>query len=289
MINAWELLLKARILCENNDDIQSIQAFRNTNGEKEPKINRSGNTITVGVLKAAETVRQYGSDKIDLACIKNLELLTEIRDNAIHFTNPPDGFCFKVHQIGTATLKNFVIAASKWFQLDLSQFNIFLMPLAFNPLTGIVDSIENTEHSEAVSRFLRLVEATERTCSLSAPEGYSVTLKMDLKFSRTANNLATHVRVVGNDSEVPAITLSEDQYYASYPWDYNKLVERLKSRYTNFKQNQDFYRLKKEFEKDPSICRVRYLDHRNQKGGKKKFYNPNILGRFDKHYSRNQT
>lgn len=289
MINAWELLLKARILRENDDDIQSIQAYRNIKGKREPKTNRSGNIFTVDVLRAAATVGQYGSDKIDRECIKNLELLTEIRDNAIHFTNLPDGFCIKVHQIGTATLKNFVIAAKKWFQRDLSQFNIFLMPLAFNPLTGIVESIENTEHSEAVSRFLRLVEATERTCSLSAPEGYSVTLKMDLKFSRTANNLATHVRVVGNDSEVPAITLSEDQYYDSYPWDYNKLVERLKSRYTNFKQNQDFYGLKKEFEKDPSICRVRFLDHRNQKGGKKRFYNPNILKRFDSHYSRNHS
>ena len=279
--------MKARILCENNDEVRSIQVLERVNGKETPKQTRSGNHITIGLRKAAMIVRQFSSNKIDEACIGNLELLQEIRDNAVHFMNPSDGLSIKVHQIGTAALKNFVIAAERWFQLDFSQFNIFLMPLAFNPLTGIVESIENTEHSEPVNRFLNLVKNTERTCGPGDPEGYSVTLKVGVKFSRTASNLATHVRVVGNDTTAQVVTLSEDELSETYPWDYKELVRRLKSRHTDFKQNRDFHKLKKDFEDIPGICHTRYLDHRNQKGSTKKFYNSNILRHFDKHYSRN--
>lgn len=37
---------------------------------------------------------------------------------------------------------------------------------------------------------------------------------------------------------------------------------------------------------DPKFVKARYLDPENLKSGKKDFYNPIILGEFDKHYTR---
>src|ERR1700739_3756668 len=76
MLNAWELLLKARILKENKNKLRSIEVWetrstKDGNGKLAPKKNRSGNAITVSVLSAASTVRGYAKDTIDDYAIEN--------------------------------------------------------------------------------------------------------------------------------------------------------------------------------------------------------------------------
>ncbi|MXW31503.1 MAG: DUF3644 domain-containing protein [Rhodothermaceae bacterium] len=286
MVNAWDLLLKARILQENEDNIQSIVAHQTINGRKKPKTNKSGNAITVGVSKAATIVVQYESDKIDQTCVRNLDLLIEIRDNAMHFVNASNELSYKVYQIGSAALNNFLFAAREWFQLDFSQYNMFLMPLAFNLPSGIIESIGGPEHSAEVQSFLNLVAEVERDNSADDSADYYLTVKVDLKFVRTPDSTAIRVKNVKNDSGAAKIELTEDQLMDKYPWDYKELVEQLKSRYSDFKQNERFHRIKRRCEENPDLCFVRYLDHRNQKGGKKKLYNPAMLNHFDSHYTK---
>jgi hypothetical protein len=65
MLNAWELLLKARVLKENNNKLRSIEVWESklTKGSRSskltPKKNRAGNTITVGLFSAVQAVRAY--------------------------------------------------------------------------------------------------------------------------------------------------------------------------------------------------------------------------------------
>ena len=89
MVNAWETLLKAKIVFDNKNDLKSIQSIdtsaKKKNGEpfKRPKykVNRSGNYMTIDIFSAIK--------KLDLheRLGENIELLVEIRDNAIHFFN----------------------------------------------------------------------------------------------------------------------------------------------------------------------------------------------------------
>ena len=44
--------------------------------------------------------------------------------------------------------------------------------------------------------------------------------------------------------------------------------------------------IKRELEKDINYCGIRYLDFNNKTGTKKKFYDPNIVTEFDKHYTK---
>jgi hypothetical protein len=111
MLNAWELLLKARILKENKNKLRSIEVWEKTkksarsNRKVTPKKNRAGNTMTIGVIAAAHIVQNYKKDSVDAYCIENISLLMEIRDNAIHFRNKDRGLRKRVQEIGTAALR----------------------------------------------------------------------------------------------------------------------------------------------------------------------------------------
>jgi hypothetical protein len=127
LVNAWELLLKAKVLADNNGHIKSIHAIDQRT--KKAKTNRSGNPMTIdifGAIKELET-----SNAIDARCRGNIEMLIEIRDNAIHFVNKGEDLSKKVQEVGIAGLRNYVSAMAEWFGRDLSQYNFYLMPMSF--------------------------------------------------------------------------------------------------------------------------------------------------------------
>jgi hypothetical protein len=64
------------------------------------------------------------------------------------------------------------------------------------------------------------------------------------------------------------------------------LIERLRVRYSDFKQNTRFYSLLGDLRGDKRSAHVRYLEPGNPKSAHKPFFNPNILEAFDGHYTR---
>ena len=87
--------------------------------------------MTISIGKAIAKIESEGLGIIDPAIKANLDALIEIRDNSIHLINISAGLSKAVQEIGTATLQNFVALIKDWFNYDLSQYNFFLMPLAF--------------------------------------------------------------------------------------------------------------------------------------------------------------
>ncbi|MFI4869143.1 MAG: DUF3644 domain-containing protein [Steroidobacterales bacterium] len=91
MFNAWELLLKARVLKGNRGDPRSIEIWEpvrkkdGTNSKRSKvKLNRSKSAMTIDCIRAAALVRGYAMDNINDACIDNLNLLAEVRDSCVH-------------------------------------------------------------------------------------------------------------------------------------------------------------------------------------------------------------
>ena len=137
-INAWELLLKARLLQINDNKLASIQVYqskKNQDGslsqKKYIKYARTGNPMTIGLLRAYDLLVTEHGDTIDTLVRDNIVALTDIRDNSIHFVNSDVRIAKQVQEIGTASIKNFVTLIRQWFGRDLSEYNFFLMPLAF--------------------------------------------------------------------------------------------------------------------------------------------------------------
>jgi len=292
-INSWELLLKARILQIDGNRLSAIVDHEHrllTTGKMSKKLyrktNRSGNNVAIGLFKALDRlVNEYG-DKIDARVRKNLEALTEIRDNAVHFFNKGFDLRKKVHEVGTGSLKNYLALARQWFGVDLSEYRLFLMPLAF--LSGLPSGVELISTNREESNVLKFIKTLESDIDDDTTRDFNLSLDLDIRIRRVADATAPTVRISDSPDATP-ITLREEDIREQYPWDYSILTARLAKRYTNFVLNSEFYSIKAELEKNKKLCRIRFLDPGNPKSSKKKFYNPNILKEFDKYYQRPTT
>jgi len=286
--NAWELLLKARILQLDRNRISGILEFerrRKADGTMSTKLyrrkGRSGNQVSVGLFKALDTlVNKYG-DTIDSPVRTNLGLLMEIRDNSIHFFNRDFELSRRILGIGTASIRNYVALSRKWFGVDLSQYNIFIMPLAFvrNFHSAGVIALNGEER-----RLLEYIRTTQAEAQEDPSSDYSVALEFDVRFKRTSGESFAEVRVTRDPSATP-IRLDEKEILGRYPWDYKILTTRLSNRYFDFLQNARYHNLRRSLESDATYCWERLLDPARPKGIMKRFYSPNIVGEFDKHYT----
>jgi hypothetical protein len=291
MLNAWELLLKARILKENNNKLRSIEVWQRRATKSGPpskkffpKRNRSGNAMTISVGPAAATVKTYLKDNVDQYCVENISLLIEIRDNAIHFYNSGRGLRKKVQEIGSAALRNFTYAAKTWFARDLGSYDFALMPFAFESPTGIIQTVFADDAKGPTAKLQQLLTETKQAFPFDSAKPFNVGVELELRFVRKTTDGAIPVRVAPGDPGAVPVTISEEDARKAYPWTYDELRLALRRRYADFKENKTFHRIRRPLEGDTRYCHVRRLDANNPKTVKQKFYNPNILGIFDGHY-----
>lgn len=93
-INAWELLLKAKVLNLSGNNINAlieteykILASGEKSKQKHKKINRSGNPLSINIFEAYRVITEDYGVKINKAVHDNITSITEVRDNSIHFVN----------------------------------------------------------------------------------------------------------------------------------------------------------------------------------------------------------
>lgn len=285
-INGWELLLKAKWLADHSNKVSSLYVMEprtKKDGSKSKKLQvketRSGNPFTHSLDFLAKKLVE--SKAFDTNAWANIQALVEMRDSSIHFYNRSGAFPVRLQEIGTASLKNFVAATKNWFGRDMSEFNFYLMPLSFVALPHQTEAVV-LNHEE--KKFLAFVESLE-PANDDAASPYSVTVNIDIKFTRSKAKDALGVQVTNNPS-APEVRLTEEQIRERYPWDYDRLNEECAKRYSDFKQVQKYHDIRKRLLKDKRFGEVRFLDPGNTKSPKKPFFNPNIMQEFDKHYTK---
>jgi hypothetical protein len=216
---------------------------------------------------------------IDASVRANLEALTEVRDNAAHFMNASPRLSRQVLELGTASLRNYVVLLRKWFKRDLSRYNLYLMPLGFmNAASATALPGEKFERN-----LVNYLAAAIDGIVPSEGSDYHVALAVELSFQRGKGDASIPVKIT-NDPAAVKVQLTEEDIRAKYAWDYGELVKRLTQRYSDFRANNRFHQLKKPLMQDERYCKARYLDPRNPRTLKNDFYNPNIVNEFDKHY-----
>lgn len=288
VINAWELLLKARILQLSNNRVSSIIEYekrRKADGSMSDKLyrkkNRTGNHVSVGLFRAHDILINDYRDSIPPVVRKNLEALCEIRDNAVHFLNKDLALKKKVHELGTASVKNYLFLMRKWFGSNLDEFQLYLLPIGFVGGRSQADAVAlNLEERQWLTYMSELEAGIDDDVSSDA----NLTLDIDIRFSRSTKS-DLEVRVSNNPDAVE-VQISEADVRDQYPWDYNILSSRLSNRYSNFSMNRRYHDVRRPLEADTRYCSVRYLDPGNPRSSAKKFYSPNIVREFDAHYER---
>lgn len=197
MVNAWELLLKSKILKEHSNDLRSIQVVehrRLKNGGLSRRgyvrKNRSGNPVTVSMGEAIRRLSKDSSLALDTRLENNLFLLVEIRDNSIHFVNKDLGLRSRLQEVGTACLKNYMQLVLQWFDYDLSKYNFYLMPLSFFHEADVVESLSIAKYNEQTRNLLKYLENIKEQHSSDVDQPYNVTLSIETKFVRSSSDEA---------------------------------------------------------------------------------------------------
>jgi hypothetical protein len=280
MTNAWELLLKAKWLADHAEDETCLFESR---PDGSARVSRCGNPCTHGLGYLAERLVADKDSGFDKAAYSNLLALIEIRDTSAHFIHKDLQLGKRVLEVATASLRNFLVLAGEWFQIDLSHYNFFLMPLSFY---HSFEAITATSVSTQPEQVRRLIAYLDQLVQESPDTGSKhVALTIETKFVRTKEASAVAFRWTDNP-EAPAVRLSEEDVLPNYPLTYRELTESLRRRYTDFREAERYHQLRRRIEQERKYCITRCLDPRNPKSSRQRFYNTNIIAEFDRHYSK---
>lgn len=285
-VNGWELLLKAKWLQDHKNKITSLYVTEprkkrdGSNSRKlQFKLTRSKNPFTHSLDFLGKKLVDSGA--LNHKAWANIEALVEMRDSSIHFYNRSGPFPVRLQEIGTASLKNFVATIKEWFGRDMSEFNFYLMPLSFIALPSHVNGILLNAEERNFLSFVESLESEED----DATSPYSVTVNIDIKFTRSKAKDALGVQITNNPN-APEVRLSDEQIKEKYPWDYDRLTKECRTRYSDFKLDTLYHQRRNALISNEKFCHVRFLDPGNREGSKKRFFSPNILQEFDRFYKK---
>lgn len=278
-INAWELLAKAKWLQDNNDNMKILYVYQQQQGQKHIKQTRSGNPMTQGLLYLGRKLVE--KKELDQVAYKNLEILSESRDSAVHFYYTSPTLAQSLQAIGAACIRNFVTAAEDWFGFDFSEYNTFPMPLAFLSPSSVIEGVGLNRAENNFLLYLRDSAGSQE----QSTSPYAILLNFDIRFTKSKSKDVPAVRIT-TDPEAPKVQLTEEQVLEQYPWTYRKLVSKCRERYSDFKEDRDFHAAKRELEIGERYVYARKYNPLDPNSSTRKFYNPNILREFDKIYTR---
>lgn len=282
-INAWELLLKAKWLVENNNRVRSLyvmERLNKPNGKPykhlKVKLTECSNPFTHSLDYLGKKLLEKGL--LAEAAYKNIKALSEVRDSSVHFYNRHSLFALRLQEVGSASVKNFVRASQTWFDVDLTEFNFYLMPLAFLAPTRSVTAVALNREERNLASYIAGLEAANDPRS-----EYAVSVNVEIKFSRSKAGDALTVQLT-NDPSAPKLHLTEEQVKDRYPLNYGLLTEECQRRYSNFMINSKYHELRMPLKQDKRYCLVRRLDQDNPRSAKQEWFSRAIFSELDKHY-----
>lgn len=286
-LNAWELLLKAKVLKNSGNDLKSLRVYeprKTKSGKPSKKLylkrNRAGNPHSIPIATCV-TILDKSTSKLPVEVKGNLFALTAIRDNSVHFVTASPVLAKQAQELAAASIKNFVLLAKQWFSRDLSAALHLVLPLSFISDTTDAESVIVSPDESRLIKYLRALVETDSDHSGK----FSVAVRLQVKIEKSSLASASKVQI-SKDADAVKVMLSEQDIREKYPWDYRELCRRLCDRYTDFKQDSRFHSLRKPMLIEERFAKPRFLDPGNPKSPKKDFYNPNVLPVFDQHYTR---
>lgn len=286
-VNSWELLLKAKILKDNNNNMSSISVrsvLTNKDGSKSKKWrykeNRTGNRMTLDIFSAMKKLE--GRGVLDRVCRENVEAVIEVRDNAVHFYNTDPLLSHKVQELGMATITNYVDLLHEWFSIKLDKYNFFLMPMSFfHPRQ--VESVLVRGRDTSVANMLEYIASKEKEYPSTPKNKHNITIAIETRFTKSKKIDAQEVRL-SSSPNAPLIRISLDDVKKTHPLDYDKLTSKLKDRYSDFKVNGKYHELRKTLENCQDFCFHYPLNPMNPNGATKPLFSVKVFEEFDKNY-----
>ena len=268
LVNAWEVLIKARIIQQNGGKIQSIYRRKRDSRRHEY---RDGNVVTIEIRGALNRSGLPNDVK------SNIGGLIKIRNQATHLGLLAPELKQAILEFSTASVQNFVKTYANWFGESIDA--PYLLPLGF---VGIAQTTVTTP----VQQKLLLNELSQLAKSQNSDDsGYSVVMQVQIQLSRGLSG-GGNIGLT-NDPNAPKVSITDDEALKAFPTSYNELVAICRERYQDFKKNNFFNKAMVAVNDDAKCAYVRKLDPTSENSQKKRFYNQEqSLARLDSVYAK---
>lgn len=219
LVNAWELLVKAKILKDGKNRLSALYV---RNGRRYKK-SRTGIPLTVELLWAMKKVN------CPLEVTDNLEALVEIRDTAVHFFHDDD-LRYVVYTLGVAALRNYQTLCKSWFSRSLASYNFYIMPIGFSYNFRTLKMLEVQRTVPVITNLIKSVtEAQERAEKGDGTFFFACEIATELKSAKkfaTGGDLT--VRIDQNAKEGAVVITQTKKKLDVYPLSYTELVQNVK-------------------------------------------------------------
>jgi hypothetical protein len=294
MVNAWELLLKSKLVKESKNGKFSLyikEAKVDTSGNKTKQLiyrkNKvSGTNITISIFESMRKLSKLGFH-INQICSDNIESMVELRNCIVHFNGQDKVINKKILEFGTSSLKNYTHTIKEWFNEDLSSYNFYLMPLSFFNEYSVVENINTSNRSEEIDKLFKYLSIKESgsTLNIKETENYSISSVIEVKFLKSSSDSAVPFRL-SNDKNATEIRLSEEDIFKKFPLDYENMRNEIKRIDPSIKHGSKLFNtIKSGLEDDPSICHKRKLNPKKAKSSIVKFYSYNFCSKLVTKYN----
>ena len=256
IINAWELLLKARIVSRKNDEIESIFLSDNAGGFRRSRLTNSPLTISLE--------RALNECDVPPSVKTNVETLFGVRNEITHLGSLHPDLRRTISHFGTASVVNLSMLLQRWFNEPIE--GTYLLPVGF-----IGDAIGvSADPSRRQNELLRDLQKIAST-SEDDDEEFSVALSVQIQIARLAGGGGTIG--ISSDPNAPNVRISDDELLELYPDTYDSMVQACRNRYQDFKQDADFRHHMRTMKADPEIAKERHLNPIRPSSTSQFFYN----------------
>ena len=270
MANAWEILLKARLV-QGSDGKLNVIYRRKQESRQYETVPGTDQKMTISLRQALGRVSLPGPVGV------NIHGIATIRNSAAHEGVLAPELRQRVLEFGTASVQNFVKLSADWFgeSVDVP----YLLPVGFLGQASLAKGVG----PKAQRDLLIALNSISNSVNGAVGSDYSVVLNVEINLNR---NLVGGSNIgITNDPSAPEVRVSDDEALERWPATYNEIVSSCKARYPNFKRNGQFHKTMAGVKDDPACAHERRLDPNNPKGQKKFFYNKAAtLAKLDEAY-----
>jgi hypothetical protein len=277
VVAAWELLLKARLIQENGNQLKAIyetEAAKRKDGKpskrKSVRRNKAGNPITIGISTAIDRAKALPAKPLDAACKENLELLVEVRNNAVHFVNEDRDLAIRVHEVGVAALRNYATALADWFEHDISNLRFAILPLSFDSAVA-AQVVPAAKRSQQAQNLLAHMERAIADAPASSDGRFAVSLRVETKIVGAGTTDAVAIKL-GKGPGAVLVELTDAEFLKRWPHDHKQLVALVKKRLPGVIINNAFHAHVRTLRAEERFAKDRRLDLSNPKSTLKKTY-----------------
>ena len=272
LVNAWEILIKARIVQKSKGKLETI--YQRERDSRRYKRNSDREILTIGIRGS---LNQSG---LPQEVKSNITGLIKVRNQATHLGVLVPELKQSILEFSTASVQNFAKAYADWFQDAIDA--PYLLPLGFVGAAQAAVSKYPVRQKQLLKELSDLARSND-----SSDSGYSVVMQIRVEINRGLSG-GGNIGLT-NDPSVPKVSISDDEALKTFPTSYNELVDKCRSRYPDFKQNKRFHLAMKSVHQDAKCTYERKLDPTTETSNKKRFYNSEqTLAKLDNEYTKSK-